>query len=89
MKVYVVLWEDRHTDPDIIVYANKEEAITYAQNNVKKAMDEGGYEVEEDGEYGDQELNDTMLQAGWVYYGRYSCEGDCISVLEREVLRGR
>jgi hypothetical protein len=64
--VAVVIWADRHSDTDAYVYRHTADAIEWAKRQVR--------------EYGhpediDEELTDGMRQDGWLYYGKYSCEG--------------
>lgn len=77
-KVFVVVWKDRYCDTDIIVYKNKDEAIKFAKDNANKLAKKYNHEI-------DEEINEFMKKDNWVYYGCYSCEGDNITVLERNI----
>jgi hypothetical protein len=76
MKVYVFIQEDRHYDTEVEVYLSKSEAITKAKEEVLKAS--RGEEV-------DENLNRAMIGAGWCYNVIYSCEGDAVRVVEKEI----
>jgi hypothetical protein len=73
--VYPVLWNDRHADPDVYVFANAADAVRWARAKVREL---------EPSEL-DEELTPSMQAAGWLYYGRYSLEGDYIRVTFAEV----
>jgi hypothetical protein len=73
--VYPVLWNDRHADPDVYVFANADDAVRWAKSKVREL---------EPSEL-DEELTPSMAAAGWLYYGRYSLEGDYIRVTSAEV----
>lgn len=73
MKVYVVVVQDRHIDIEIAVFADKLDAIE-AANNIGM---ENSEKYPEDRE---------ITCPDWcVYYFKYSCENDCVYVLEQEV----
>lgn len=72
MKVYAVLLQDRHSDPEVSVYADKQTAIDDARMMAKK------YDRHSD--YKERQI------ARWVFHAEYSCEGDCVTVMECEVL---
>lgn len=72
MKVYTILLQDRHCDPKITVYADRQQAIDKARSIAKEYDRHGEYE--------------EMQIADWVFHATYSCEGDCVTVLECEVL---
>ena len=78
--VYVVIIEDRHSDTDAEVFTSQEIAILRAGQLV------GSYTRDpvepEDIEYG---LTASMVRDGWVWYCRYSCEGESVRVLRREI----
>ncbi len=79
MKVYVVVVNDRHADPEIKLFKDEQKALGYAEQAVQDTA-RHPEDIERD------ELNDFMKRDGWIYYVRYSCEGDYIVVYEREVL---
>jgi len=72
MKIYLVIIEDRHTDVDVIPFLDEKMAVDYA-----KAAALAYCHDPEDFEEEDIE--------GWLYYARYSSEGDCVRVIESEV----
>lgn len=76
MKIYVAIWEDRHSDTTVHAFSDKEKAIDWAKKNARENDRfgiEGGV---------DQILTSGMVNDGWVYYGLYSCENDSIHVVE-------
>ena len=77
MKVYVVIIEDRHSDTDVVVFSSEYEAVEYATGTAKKYCRHP--------EYFKESLNDAMIKSGWKYHATYSCEGDNVRVLEREL----
>ncbi len=72
MKVYVLVIEDRHSDTDVRVFADKDKAIESA----RKLAQEYCRFVED---YQEKQIAD------WVFHVEYSCEGDSVTVHEREV----
>ncbi len=76
-KVYVAVWQDRHSDTSVEVFTDREAAMAWAS---KTAND-----YSRDDEEVLNTLNPAMIAAGWIYYGCYSCEGDHIRVSEIEV----
>lgn len=77
--VYVVILEDRHTDVDVQVYRDRDEAIraagVLAEGN---ARDPSRIVVEE--------ITPAMADDRWVYFATYSSEDDCVRAVERELL---
>lgn len=73
MKVYILIINDRHSDIDVEVFSDKEKSITQAKALAKK------YCRHED-DYEERKVAD------WIFYAQYSCEGNSITVLEKEVL---
>ena len=76
MTVYVVIWEDRHSDTNAIVFDDREKAIAWAKEKARE------YDRFDDL---DETLTEGMITGGWLYYGCYSCEGDHLRVVERRV----
>jgi hypothetical protein len=72
-KLYVVIWEDRHADVEPYVFSSADDAITWARRKARENDRHGDL---------DEELTAPMRSAGWLYYGRYSCEGDNLRVVE-------
>lgn len=75
MKVYVVLIEDRHCDPEVHVFRKRKDAVDEA----KALLADYARHV---GDVRVTKLNADMRSAGWVYRAQYSCEGDRITVIE-------
>ena len=71
MKVYTLLIRDRHSDPTVRIFADKDKAIETA-----KAL---AHEYDRFGSYEEHEI------AGWIFHASYSCEGDYVTVNEAEV----
>lgn len=74
MKVYLLIIEDRHIDVEVEVYLNKEKAINKAKMTAAIAV-----------EYSHGEIEEQQIE-GWLYFARYSVEGDCIRVEEKRVI---
>ena len=77
MKVYTMIIEDRHTDVEVTLFQNKDDAINTATKSVK----EWGAKWPED-------IEERYDVHGWLYHGVYSCEGDSVTVIESEI-KGR
>lgn len=71
-KVYILLIDDRHCDTEVRVYADKDTAIATAK--------ELAHEYDRFGDYEERQID------GWLFYARYSCEGDHVRVEEKELL---
>lgn len=76
MNVYVVMWLDRHADPEPELYADREAAIARA---AKIAIDRDRHGVLY------ESMSTAMYEAGWLYYGKWGNEGNYVFVVEREV----
>lgn len=72
MKIYIVLWQDRHTDTTAHPFRNFEKAKEWAK---KKALE--ACHLPED-------LNEEQI-SGWLYFVNYNCEGDCLWITEHKV----
>jgi hypothetical protein len=70
MKLYVAMIEDRHTDPEPFVFSTPEAAVEFARSQAVNGA-RGGFEVEEE------------PIDGWLFYARYSDEGDSVWVIEK------
>jgi hypothetical protein len=81
--VYIVVVEDRHANAEVIPFTSEQEAIAFAGMEV-----DANARHPEDIEPEDRTLNESMKRDGWVWYCRYSGEGDSVRVLRRE-LRGQ
>ena len=71
VKLYVVIWKDHHTDTGAFVFSTAEKAIEFAKAKAREYARHG-------------DLTEENIK-GWLYYGRYSCEGDSLHVIEREL----
>ncbi len=76
--VYALLIEDRQADAEVRIFSTEKKAVKFAKEvcveNAKRPDD-----------YDEQELSDFMQKQGWVFYAKYSPQGDCVTVLKREV----
>lgn len=77
VKVYCILIEDRHSDVEVLVRSDREKALLEAK--------EMALEYDRFNEYEEHPLTQDMIKDGWHYYATYSCEGDSIRVVERDV----
>ena len=71
MQIYIVILEDRHCDVFAKPFVNKEKAISEA----RKMAEDGARDEPVD----EQDID------GWEYYAVFSCEGDCVRVVEEEL----
>lgn len=72
MKTYIVLLQDRHSDPDCEVYSDHERAIARARELARKYC----------------RFPDDYDEKEYPGYGlviTYSCESDSVTVLERTI----
>lgn len=76
--IWVVLVEDRHTDVDALPFSSEEAAVAEAQAQVDARHSEDIEVIE---------LTDRMIGDGWVFNVIYSCEGDNVRVVKRELDR--
>ena len=72
MKIYIAIWEDRHSDTTAHPFSNKEKAIEWARSKAKEYC-----RHEEDYEEHDYDHLE--------FYADYSCESDCVYVIESEL----
>ena len=78
MTIYVVLHGDHHTDTEVHLFSTSEAAIACAQQIVNDNwQDDSCAEL--------CRRTPPMIEAGWLWFGCYSQEGDCGWVLPREV----
>ena len=78
--IYIVITEDRHADTEVTPFAGEAEALAFAEQEV-----EGSARHPESIGPEDRELNDAMRKDGWLWYCRYSGEGDSVRVIRREL----
>jgi hypothetical protein len=80
--IYIVITEDRHADTEVTPFTYEGDAIRFAEQEVAdNARHPESIEAE------DRELSDAVKADGWLWYCRYSSEGDSVRVVRRE-LRG-
>lgn len=79
MKLYVLVWQDRQIDVEVFVFSAREAAITWAKRIVEKEA--ADFEVIDD------ELLDSMIDDGWIYYCAYNEEDDNVRVIQLELDR--
>ena len=73
MKIYNAIWKDRHTDTTATPFLDLEAAIMWARGEATASC-----RYRED-------FEELFSPTGWLYYVRYSCEGDCIYITEHEI----
>lgn len=72
MKIYIAIWKDRHSDTTAHPFSTPEKAIEFATTKAKEyALEPEDYE--------------EHTYDGFLFYVGYSCEGDCIYVVESTV----
>ncbi len=72
MRLFTAIWNDGHSDTTAHIFSDREKAIAWAKAKAKEsAWAETDYEEEQ--------------IEGWEFYASYSCEGDCIYVVETEL----
>ena len=76
MKVYVAMIADRHTDPEPEVFSTAEAAIGYARDF---ALAESTYGSRTGEHYEERPVE------GWLFQATYTCEGDSVWVVEKEL----
>lgn len=69
--VFMALGEDRHTDPEMLVFERQEDAVSWAVNFAQENSRDGQFTLET--------LTAPMVRAGWVYYATYG-EGNSVRV---------
>lgn len=73
MQLAAVLWNDRHSDPSIHLFTEREAAIAWARKKAKE------YAREAD-DFQEIAITPSMENAGWIYCANYSCENDGLRV---------
>lgn len=74
MKIYNVMWNDRHVDTTATPFLVLEEAIEWAR---KQAVESCVFK---------DDFEEPPLPTGWLYYVIYSSEGDSIWITEHEII---
>lgn len=72
-EVYLVILEDRHTDVEVRVFADRQDAIDHAE------------QIVEDYDYDDDKPALGNPPDGWLFHAVLSCEGDSVRVEKAEV----
>jgi len=72
MKIYNVLFKDRHFDTTATPFLDREEAKKWAKKQAKKYCRFA------------KDLKEESVE-GCLYYIKYSCEGDCLWITEHEI----
>jgi hypothetical protein len=70
--IYLAVVNDRHTDTEVEPFTTAEAAIGYARARAAENSADGRYEEAE--------------IRGWLFYARYSVEGDSVWVVAKELL---
>lgn len=78
--IFIVITEDRHSDVEVTPFAHEPDATDFAGREV--ALCARHPETIQPEDY---ELNDAMVKDGWLWYCRYSTEGDSVRVVRREL----
>ena len=72
MEVYIVIIKDRHSDTTAQPFVNSDKAIEWAKIKAKEY-------AREESDYSEEEIK------GWLFHATYSCEGDCVYVVAKEL----
>jgi len=72
MKIYNVIWKDRHTDTTATPFTDLDKAKAWAWEKARSVC-----RFPED-------LEEEAVR-GWLYCVNYSCEGDCLWITEHEI----
>lgn len=72
--VYIVIIEDRHSDVEVRAFKTAPEAMACAYDLACKYKHKDEPPIR-------NELTSDMIQAKWLAYYKYSCEGDCTRVV--------
>ena len=75
MRVYVAHLSDRHCDHQVKVFRKVKDSITHAEEWAKNGAEHNDCKV----------IEHRNPPDGWLYYARYSEEGDCVWVTEEEL----
>jgi len=73
MRLYVAIWEDRHTDTTAHLFSDKDKAIEWARD------------VAEENCHFPEDYSEENCPKEWIFNVVYSCENDNIRVVECEV----
>ena len=81
MEIFIVMWQDRFTDPGAFVFSTKQKAIAFAQSVLDDNKRSMCHVAKRDRKMSKKDLK----QAGWLFFGQYSVEGDCVWVVKSEI----
>jgi hypothetical protein len=74
MKIYIAMLNDRHTDAEPFPCSTPERAIERARTlAVENSRDDGA------------SIDESETPDGWLYHAIYSCEGDSVWVIEKDL----
>ena len=59
--MYILLWEDKHCDAEMLGFKSFDEAYIFAKDKCEDVYEENGIEV-------DYELTNQMKAVGWLFY---------------------
>lgn len=79
--IYVTMVKDRHSDPEPYLFSSAELAIAYAEQVLAENADDIQFVDPADRSMSPEDLE----RAGWLFYGCYSPEGDCVWVVAKEL----
>jgi hypothetical protein len=85
MNIFIAMVNDRHTEPEASLFSTYEKALAYAMAylaEVNGQWNDGENGVDPDDKTMDAE---ALTATGWLFYERYSTEGDSIWILEAGV----
>lgn len=74
VTVYALIFHDRHHDPTVTVFADRDTALAQAEQKTTAA----GWEVDE--------LTPDMLRDRWLYASHHPTEIDTLHVVETDVV---
>ncbi len=75
--IWLVIWEDHHTDTGAYAFASEEGAIAWAR-------EQGALYCNRFGDFAEHELTASMGDDGWVFLAKYG-DGDSIRVQRKEL----
>lgn len=73
MRIYNVIWQDRHTDVTVTSFTDLDTAILWARGQAVTSCRHK------------ESFEEPTPPAGWLYYVVYSGEGDCLWITEHEI----
>lgn len=72
MKIYIMLWSDRHSDITATPFLDLNKAIEHARKSAKSACTHP------------EDYKETPVE-GLLFHAIYSCENDCVWITEHEI----